>query len=220
VTADNIAMHEPRHRNKALARMLMTYHLVDRAGMGILRMGIRSLMYGRAFPQFSEDNESVEVSMQGEYLRSTVTVLAVDNEEEYGIAELLVLNSVYESGVVPVKMLIEQLSKLVDEPWKAIQNAVNMITGVELCGISEGVFVRVRREWMKFFCCSRFFRVTSNSKKHVSLYIYLQKHDSVSTSDVHPILGGAHQSYTSKFLAEAKYTRRSGHGRSSRWSLV
>lgn len=220
VTAENIARHEPRHRNKALARMLMTYHLVDRAGMGVLRMGLKSLMYGRGFPRFREDNECVEVTMQGEYLRPAITVLAHENEEIYGIPELLILNSVYESGFAPVNALIGQLSNLVDDPWGKIQQAVALIDGVELCGTKDGVFVRVTPDRMKFFKCSKLFRVTSNSKKHVNLFTFLMQHGSASSTDVHPILGAAHQSYTSRFLADAKYTKRNGHGASSRWSLV
>lgn len=219
VTADNIARHEPRHRNKALARMLMTYHLVDRAGMGVMRMGLRSLMYGREFPQFREDSESVEVRMQGEYLRGPIAVLAIDNEDKYGITELLILNSIYETGVVAVRPLIEQLMKHVSNPWPSVQNAVNNISGLELCGTKDGVFVRVTREWMKFFRCSTLFRVSATSKKHVALFEFLMRNESVSTSDVHPLFDVAHQSYTSKFLSEARYTKRTGHGPSSRWSL-
>ncbi|MEZ5944113.1 MAG: ATP-binding protein [Planctomycetaceae bacterium] len=220
VTADNIAMHEPRHRNKSLARMLMTYHLVDRAGMGVLRMGLRSLMYGRAFPEFREDSESVEVVMEGEYLRPAVAVLAIDNEEHYGIPELLILNSVFEDGVVSVNELIRRLTRLVDDPWDHVQNAVDAIQGVELCGTRDGIFVRVRSGWLKFFKCPTLFRVSSTSKKHVDLFTFLKKHGSVSSADIHPILGSAHQSYTSRFLAEAKYTKRIGNGPSSRWSLT
>lgn len=39
VTSDNIARHEPRHRNKNLARILMTHDLVDRAGIGAFEWG-------------------------------------------------------------------------------------------------------------------------------------------------------------------------------------
>jgi predicted HTH transcriptional regulator len=60
VTADNIFLHEPRHRNKALARMLKEYHLVDRAGMGVLRMSLSSLRYGRDFPEFRETSGSLQ----------------------------------------------------------------------------------------------------------------------------------------------------------------
>lgn len=105
VTSDNIARHEPRHRNKNLARMLMTHNLVDRAGMGVLRMGIGSLRYGRAFPKFKEQSDSVEVKLQASYLRPGITVLGIENKDSWGIPELLVLNSVYETGVAPITEL-------------------------------------------------------------------------------------------------------------------
>ena len=57
----------------------MTHNLVDRAGMGVLRMGLGSLKYGRAFPSFREQSDAVEVTMEAEYLRPGVAVLAIDN---------------------------------------------------------------------------------------------------------------------------------------------
>ena len=91
VTSDNIARHEPRHRNKNLARILMTHNLVDRAGMGVLRMGLGSLKYGRAFPEFREQSDAVEVKMQAEYLRSSVAVLGIQNSEIWGSSGIRVL---------------------------------------------------------------------------------------------------------------------------------
>lgn len=47
VNADNISFHEPRHRNKNLAKVLMAFQMVDRAGMGVLCISLNSLKYGR-----------------------------------------------------------------------------------------------------------------------------------------------------------------------------
>ncbi|WP_413998231.1 RNA-binding domain-containing protein [Flavobacterium sp. W1B] len=55
VNSSNISYHEPRHRNKALAKTLMAFQLVDRAGMGVLRIGLNSLTYGRDFPVWKEN---------------------------------------------------------------------------------------------------------------------------------------------------------------------
>ncbi|MGI9420898.1 MAG: RNA-binding domain-containing protein [Geminicoccaceae bacterium] len=104
ITSDNIAYHEPCHRNKNLARILMTHNLVDRAGMGVLRMGLGSLRYGRAFPEFREHSDAIEVIMEAEYLRPGIAVLWIENPE-WGVPELLALNSVYEKGFVTVSDL-------------------------------------------------------------------------------------------------------------------
>lgn len=89
--------------------MLMEYHLVDRAGMGVFRMSVNSLRYGRAFPSFVEQEDSVEVSMQGDYIRQGIFVLVTNEGANYGIPELLILNTVYETGAVPVQSLTRQL---------------------------------------------------------------------------------------------------------------
>ena len=127
VTSENIAIHEPRHRNKNLAQILMLHNLVDRAGMGVLRMGLGSLRYGRKFPEFREQSDSVEVRMEAQYIRPAVAVLAINNKDSWGIPELLIINSVYEIGVVSVQELELKLRRLDESPWQSIEKAVNNI---------------------------------------------------------------------------------------------
>jgi ATP-dependent DNA helicase RecG len=220
VTADNIAKHEPRHRNKALARMLMEYHLVDRAGMGVLRMSVNSLRYGRAFPSFAEQGDCVEVTMQGEYFRPGIFVLAAQEGADYGVPELLILNSVYEIGAVPVHSLAKQLAKAVDTPWDAIEQAAQKLPSVELCGTRSGIFIRCRPEWAKLLDVTKVFRVTSASQRHVKLYRFLLRHGRASNADIKAHLGFKQTSQTSVFLKSASYVRRSGRGPSSVWELV
>lgn len=220
VTAENIALHEPRHRNRALARILMTHHLVDRAGMGVLRMGLGSLRYGRSFPAFREAQDAIEVSMDAQYLKPPIAVLALDNLDDYGIPELLILNSVHNTGVVAVAELERQLRRLVQTPWKAIVRATDKINAVELCGTQSGVFVRVRPEWQTYLEVGRLFRPSANSDKHVALYTYLKQHGNASNADLRDVLGHTHSSQTSRFLKGAKYVRRTGSGRKALWALV
>lgn len=220
VTAENIALHEPRHRNKALARTLMTHNLVDRAGMGVLRMGIGSLRYGRSFPEFREAPDAVEVSMEAQFLKPPVAVLAMDHADAYGIPELLILNHVHTKGSVAVSELQKQLGRLVESPWRAILTAVNNLEPVELCGVPSGVFVRVLPAWKAYLEVDRLFRPSVNSGKHVALYSYLKRHNEVSNADIRPVLGHTYSSQTSRFLKDAKYVERRGSAASARWSLV
>lgn len=219
ITPENIALHEPRHRNKNLARMLMTHHLVDRAGMGVLRMGLGSLMYGRAFPEFREQSDAIEVKMEAEYLRPGIAVLALDNTD-WGIPELLVLNAVYETGVVTVQELERRLTRLVENPWDAVKQAVGRLKQVELCGTRDGVFVRVLPSWKTFLNVGRVFRTSPSSSNYVKLYEYLRTHGQASNADLSELLGYSHSSQTSKFLREAKYVGRVGSGPSARWQVV
>jgi len=219
ITSEDIAKQEPRHRNKALAKMLMEYHLVDRAGMGVLRMSVSSLKYGRAFPKFVEGGDCVEVIMQGEYLRPGIFVLVTDQGADYGIPELLILNIVYEFGFVPVQQLTRQLAKVSNNPWDAFEHALSRLPYVELCGTRGGVFIRVKPEWNKLFNVSKTLRITSASPKHVKLYRYLERHGNASNANIKAHLGLRQTSQTSAFLKSAAYVKRSGRGPSSLWSL-
>lgn len=216
ITADNIAKHEPRHRNKALAKMLMEYQLVDRAGMGVLRMSVNSLKYGRAFPVFAERNDFIEVTMEAEYIRPGIFVLSVNEQAEFGIAELLILNSIYEIGSVPVSNLRKQLNKIDNNPWDVIESALVKLTTVELSGTRDGVFIRVKPDWNEIFMVTKTLRITPTSQKHVKLYRYLLRHGSASNADIKAHIGFKYTSQTSKFLKSASYVRRKG----IMWSLI
>ena len=220
VTAENIALHEPRHRNKALAKTLMLYNLVDRAGMGVLRMGLRSLIYGRSFPTFTEKFDSIDVSMHAEYLRPAIFVKTCDDLDRYGITELLLMNNVYETGYAPVKTLQRQLKTVTDDPWRSIQAAIKTEDSLELCGNKSGVFVRAKSEWTKFYQISKAFRTPGASDKHVKTYAFLKKHGESSNEDITRLLGHNHSSQTSAFLRDAEYVQRTGSGPSARWYLV
>ncbi len=220
VTAENIARHEPRHRNKALARMLMLYQLVDRAGMGVIRMGVNSLKYGRGFPQFSEREGNVEVAMDVEYLRPGVFVLTESHSDDVSISDLLVLNAVYEIGYCSIGKLMKQVGKVHNEPWKAIQKAAETFLAIELCGKKDGIFVRVKADWAPLLEVLKQFRTPTTSQKHVRLFDYMIRHGEASNSDLTGLLGYSYASQTSKFLREARYVRRKGSGSTARWSLA
>jgi ATP-dependent DNA helicase RecG len=220
VTSENIALHEPRHRNKNLARILMTHNLVDRAGMGVLRMGLGSLMYGRAFPEFREQSDSVEVRMEAEYLRSAIAVLAIKNRDSWGVPELLIINSVYETGVVSVQDLENRLRRLVDSPWQAIERAVSRMQQIEMCGTRDGIFVRVIPTWKNFLSVGKTFRVGPASNNYIKLFKYLRLHGQASNSDLTELLEYNHSSQTSKFLREAKFVDRQGSGPTARWRII
>jgi predicted HTH transcriptional regulator len=220
ITSQNIAKHEPRHRNKALARMFMEYQLVDRAGMGVLRMSVNSLRYGRAFPEFVETIGNIEVTMQGEYLRPGIFVMSTDDGADYGIPELLVLNSVYEVGFVPLQTLEKQLGKAFDDPSAMIESALAKLPSVELCGANSGIFVRVKPDWNKLLKVTKTFRVSSTSQKHVNLYQYLLRHGAASNADIKSHIGFKYTSQTSVFLKSASYVRRQGRGPTAVWCLA
>ncbi len=220
ITAENIAKHEPRHRNKSLAKMLMEYHLVDRAGMGVLRMSINSLRYGRSLPEFVEISDSVEVTMQGEYIRPGIFVMTASEGDKYGIPELLILNSIHEVGVVPVQNVLKQLGKVVTDPWSDIESAIGSLESVEICGNREGIFIRVKPEWNKLLKVTKTFRVTSSSANHVKLYRYLVRHGKASNADIKAHLGFKQTSQTSAFLKSTTYVKRTGRGPSAVWSLA
>ena len=219
INSENIFNHEPRHRNKALARMLMEYHLVDRAGMGVFRMSLNSLKYGRDFPLFVERNDSVVVTMQAEYFKAPIFVLSNTNEATYGIPEYLILNLVYQTGFTSISNVLKKLIRIKENPWATLKLAVENIDEIELCGDKKDIYVRVKPVWNDFLDVQKTYRVYSGSDSYVKLYDFLKQHPTVSNADIKSLLGHKHTPTTSKFLRNIEYIKRTGKGVSAKWSL-
>jgi ATP-dependent DNA helicase RecG len=219
ITSENIVLHQPRHRNKALAKLMMQFQLVDRAGMGVKRMGLGSLIYGREFPKFGESFDCVEVSMQAESVLPGVFVLVQGNPDAYGLIDLILINSLYRKGVISVSEAQKRIRHLSTNSWKSLKESVKGIEQIEFCGSKDGVYIRVNPKWNDFFDIRRTFSVTTTSTKHVKLFDYLMEFEEASNDDITNLLEHKTSTHTSKFLKDAKYVYRIGSSRNSRWLI-
>lgn len=220
VSAENIGTHQPRHRNKALAKLMMNFQLVDRAGMGVRRMGLGSLAYGRQFPTFKEIFDTVEVTMHAELILPGIFVLTTMNPDRYGVVDLIILNSLYRNGSASVTEISKRIKGVVSDVWHAIRESAERNEQFELCGTKEGVFVRVTTSWNKFFDVKKTLRISTTSEKHVKVYDYLLEFGEATNEDITNLLGHKSATHTSQFLREASYAKRTGNGARARWSLI
>jgi predicted HTH transcriptional regulator len=222
VNSDNISYHEPRHRNKVLGKTLMNFQLVDRAGMGVLRIGLKSLLYGRELPSWTESIDNVEVRMAAEYFRTGVFLLTQIYIPECSITDLYIINSTYEVGAISLNELTKNLGQIIQDPWSSIQSSLSrkeMQMYFELKGSNEGVFVCVRDLGSNLLKVTKKFRASSNSKKHIALYKYLKLHGEASNEEIMKHLEFAQPSSTYNFLRKLEYVINEGKSRSSRWKL-
>jgi len=220
VSEENIGTHQPRHRNKALAKLMMDFQLVDRAGMGVRRMGLGSLAYGRQFPKFREVFDTVEVTMHAELILPGIFVLTTMNPDKYGTVDLIILNSLYRNGSASVIELSKRVRGVVRDAWPAIRESAERNEQFELCGTKEGVFVRVTSSWNSFFDVKKTLRISVTSEKHVKVYDYLLEFGEATNEDITNLLGHKSATHTSQFLREASYAKRTGNGARARWSLI
>jgi ATP-dependent DNA helicase RecG len=220
VSAENILRHEPRHRNKTLARMMMEYHLVDRAGMGVQRISLNSLRYGREIPKFSDASGSVTITMQAEFSRPGIFVLSDMFSRQCGISEYILMNLLYRTGHSSVFNIMISLSRIEDNPWLAAKRAADSLPFLELCGDQHGVYMRIQPNFNSLFEVQKSYRVSRSSEKYVALYDFLREHQSGSNADISRLLGYPYSSQTSRFLRKTSWVRRSGNGPSATWSLA
>lgn len=219
IRPDNIYYHEPRHRNKALTRILMEYKFVDRAGMGITRMGLKSLVYGRRFPEFEEQQNSVRVIMQAEFIRPGIFVLTRERTELH-IPDLVILNSLYEKGYLSVLEVKDLIQKMAANPWGAIDKFIERWTQfAELCGTKEGIFIRVKEDSKALFEIQKVFKTPQNTDKYIKLFQFLKKHGTATSEEIAEYLDYNHRSTTSRFLGELEWVERTGKSIATKWGL-
>lgn len=220
VTAENINRHQPRHRNKALAKLLMNFQLVDRAGMGVKRMGMGSLAYGREFPVFREVFDTVEVTLSSKAIIPEIFVRVQGAPDKFSLVDLIIFNSLYRVGYMDIIDLNKRIAGLEGDSWLAIKNSVSKHGEIELCGTNKGIYVRIKPAWANFFKAQNPLKISQTSSKHVKLYGYLYEFKEASNENITELLGHKSTTHTSAFLRQASYTVRKGNGPSARWSLT
>ncbi|GHB73136.1 hypothetical protein GCM10008107_23200 [Psychrosphaera saromensis] len=216
VSPENITNHHPRHRNKALANLMMNFNLVDRAGMGVKRMGLGSLKYGREFPTFKEANDTVEVAFSAKALIPAIFVITVESSEDFGLMELILINSLYKVGHISVSDLLKRTKHLKNSGWQEIKEIVEQQQFFELCGNNSGVYVKISKSWSNNFGISKNFKVPRTSEKYVKLYDFLNAYGEATNEDVSNLLNQS-TSHTSLFLKNTEFAKRLGNGPSSKW---
>lgn len=222
VTAQNIAKHEPRHRNGALAQTLMNFGFVDRAGVGVQRMGLSSLRYGRRFPEFYEIDNSVKVTMQASYCRPGVFVIAVENKDTYTVPTLLLLNAAYETGAIPVReaeALIKSTTRTTDDSWTLLRRAVENTNVLEIGATRDGAFVYVPREWAGAMDVTKVLEIPTGGPRYLLLYSFLRNNERASNRELTPYLGYENRDQTTRLLGRATFVRSNGRGAGARWTL-
>jgi ATP-dependent DNA helicase RecG len=222
VNSDNISYHEPRHRNKTLAKILMDFQLVDRAGMGVLRMGLNSLRYGREFPEFKENLGNIEVVMAAEYFKTGVFILTQSRIPNCGITELYILNNLYKTGKASLGQIETDLSKIIPKTWKSIEAALEreeMKTYLILKGTNEDIYICPNEMIQDLFEVEKTHRASTNSQKHIKLYKFLKTYEAASNEEIMKHLGFASSASTYQFLKKLKYVKNTGKSRKSRWKL-
>lgn len=222
VNSNNISYHEPRHRNKILAKILMDFQLVDRAGMGVLRMGLNSLKYGREFPAFEEKLGNIEVTMAAEYFKSGVFILTQNYIPKCGLTELYILNSLYKTGKASLHQLETDLTKIIPNACKSISTVLNrdeIKKYLTLKGTNEGVFICPNEMIQELFEVDKTPRASTNSQKHIKLFKFLKTYGEASNEEIMKHLGFASPASTYQFLRKLKYVVNTGKSRQSRWKL-
>ena len=218
VTPENILLHQPRHRNKALATILMNFRLMDRAGMGTKRMSINALRLGRTSPRFSTAHDCVSVSLDLNTVKEGIWILA-SSYKDYGVVELLLLNFLYGRGCIKIYSIIEEMKGLVADPWKELYRAIERVGFLTLIGNKEGIYVAVKDSFRDILKAYERIRIYASSASYVAIFIYLQNKGDATCNELFEALTLDSLSQTQRLLREAEFISKKGSGVNTEWYL-
>lgn len=223
ITVNNIGVHDPRHRNRRLANLLMKHNFVDRAGAGVYRMGVGSLRFGRTFPTFQEDNSSVSVVMQLEFLNPVIFITYLDHENDLSLVDLYVLNILVNENFVGILDLEKRLARATRDPWLYISHiSIHPVLSkyVELVGNYSGVYLTVSSGYFDVFGCTRRLKTTQASFRHVAIYSHLRSVGKDSVGNITKVIGYSNVGTTGQFLKKCKYLSAEGISRDRNYFLA
>ena len=143
VSTDNIFLHQPRHRNKALSSIFMNFKLMDRAGQGTKRMTVNSLKYGRKKPVFLNKNNSVEVIFESNSINKDLFVKTAEFNN-YDVAEFTIINNLLKISKVDLKTIYDELKSISNTPWLEIKDAIDRIDYIDIEGDNNGAYLKVK----------------------------------------------------------------------------
>lgn len=220
VTTDNIAFYDSKHRNKSLSRILMFYEFVDKAGMGIPRMGINSLIYGRRFPKFEEINKTVKVIVQAEFINPAIFVLTHGKEGLY-LPDLILLNILCEKTYLTLPQCFNLIRKVTPDIWTNILDFINRWEQfVDLCGSKKEIYLRIKHDAKDFFKLSKTLQPPKNSEKFVKLFHLLKKHKWANSKEISDHLGFKQSTSANRFLASINWIKKTENGSGIKYKIT
>jgi ATP-dependent DNA helicase RecG len=219
ITPFNIFTHAPRHRNPALASILMNFGLVDRAGMGIRRMNIESLRLGRREPKFLPENNCISTSLEIGTVKKGVFVIA-SPYEDYDVAELFLINLLYGNGYEEIFSVLKNISAVVAEPWRDVQLALKRLSCLSLVGNKDGVFLEVKDSHRESLCAYRKIKSFQSSDAYVSIFRYLYDKGEVTSNELFGILKLDSLAKTQRLLRESRFIDKIQNDSGVTWRLA
>ena len=219
VTSSNIFIHPPRHRNPALASILMNFELVDRAGMGTRRMNIESLRLGRKEPEFFSENNCISTSLELGTVKEGVFVIA-SPFEDYDVAELFLINLLYGKGYEEISSILEKISVVVTDPWRKVKLALSRISCLSLVGNKNGIFMVVNASHSEALNAYRKIKTYSSSDAYVSIFNYLHDNSEATSSELYDVLNLDSLAKTQRLLREANFIEKIQNDIDVTWRLA
>lgn len=219
VSSSNIFTHPPRHRNPALASILMNFELVDRAGMGTKRMNIESLRLGRREPEFFSINNCISTSLELGTVKEGIFAIT-SPFEDYDVAELFLINLLYGKGYEEINYILERISTVVTDPWRRVKLALSRISCLSLVGNKNGIYMVVNSSYSDALKAYRKVKVYSSSDAYVSIFKYLYDNREATSGELFEVLDLDSIAKTQRLLREANFIMKDNDGIDDTWRLI
>jgi ATP-dependent DNA helicase RecG len=225
ITPQNILRHEAVSRNRVLAQAFEKLGLVERAGVGRLRIFLPSLRYGKRMPVYESGGDRVTLRVyDGSFDGRMATLVAKWTREgrEIGLDALLVLSHLRSNAFLDT-MSAGRLLQLAPDAVRGVLDALAQPeTGIlERVGRTRAATYRLTKGVAKDLLGKAAYTKTRgiNPIRYAELVKeFVQDHDSITPSECRELLGlGDSQSarvevsrYLRKWSGKEGFLRREG----------
>ncbi len=196
ITPETFLHAEARARNKLLAEMLQKVGLVERAGLGRLRLFIPSLQFGKRPPMIEADEHSFRITLHnGSFDEPLAAFIATRQRAgaEFDLDDLLLLSHLRVHGETDVATA----ARLVQRPEAAARGKLDRLTTaphawLERRGKRKGVTYHLSREAAAAFHGRAAYtrdRGIDAVRWPELIRAYIEQHGSISNRECRELLG-------------------------------
>ncbi len=216
ISPSNIFKHPPRHRNKALASILMKFQVLDRAGMGMKRINIECMRLGRSAAQIEAHNGYIKNTIEIDNIIEDIAVLTTPYKDEYDVVELFLINALYDNSYESIETLISRISPFSENPWRDIERSVSRVDCLDFVANEDGIYVTADQKFKEIMKANLRVKPSKKSSELIATYSYLQKSGSASSEKLQKITGFTKLKSAEDFLNEITFIQKND---SNQWII-
>lgn len=229
ISPENFLHAEPRSRNRLLAEIFQKLGLVERAGIGRLRLFLPTLQYGKRPPTVESDEHNFRLTLHDGSFDEPLAAFILNAQREgthFDIDDLLILTHLRTHGEIDVPDAV----RLLQRPEDTVREKLNRLSvatapWIEKRGKKRGVTYHLTPHAARALQGpAAYTRILGIGELRWPELVrsYVEQHGSITNAECRELLGLGNsktaRNVASRLLARLDFLRRSGTSKGARYS--